>query len=667
VANGAAVNPIQQLDPGTLNMNLKIVRYRSPLMLSSAVVFAVMQSSGSVRAQSMQSLFGIGPSSGQDSGLNSFAALPSQGPVSNSGTSATSFPSGSALNGPIPSNMLSASANPGNAGSGSSSPGGSDPGTIITPQPGAPSGPNPASYGSAIVPNAVGATSPPTPTLNAAIQSIAQLLPFGANLFINATPPSSLAPNPNYIIQPGDTVEIQLYGGETAQSSSVVDTQGNVFLPGFGPVHVAGVAAANLQLAVQKELANAFTNNVSVYAVLQAENSISIYVTGFVRAPGQYLGSASDSVLDFLSRAGGIDSSRGSYRDIKVLRNDRVLQHVDLYNFLLDGSQLPDTLRNGDTILVGRQEPLVAVGGAVRNNYLFEVPSSVTAGQDILSFAQPLASATNVLITGTRSGQPFSQYVSLRDLTETPLYDQDHLTFIADVPAPTITVQVQGSRIGPSVLVADRDMTLKTLLKYIAIDPNDADIKSIYIVRPGLAAQQYAAIQAALDRLQKALFYATSVTTGEAQIRASEASQIQAYINAARTIQPDGILVVADDNGNMNDVRLEEGDIVTIPEASDTVMVDGEVEAPQAINYDAKETRAGYINAAGGTTQRGRRSQTIIRRLSGRLVLDPNAPIMPGDELIVLPYIETGNFVIAQDLFSLVYQVAAVTYFASKL
>ena len=79
--------------------------------------------------------------------------------------------------------------------------------------------------------------------------------------------------------------------GETATSSSVVDTQGNVFLPGFGPVHVAGVSAANLQLTVQQELAHAFTNNVNVYAVLQAENSITIYVTGFVRAPGQYLGS----------------------------------------------------------------------------------------------------------------------------------------------------------------------------------------------------------------------------------------------------------------------------------------------------------------------------------------------------------------------------------------
>jgi protein involved in polysaccharide export with SLBB domain len=551
-----------------------------------------------------------------------------------------------------------------NSGAGN---GGSNSSSIVTPQPATPAGQSPTVYSSAAAPAAVGAAGPAAPTLNAATQTTTQLLPFGASLFTTTTPPSNMAPNPNYVIQPGDTVSIQVYGGETAQSSANVDTQGNVFLPGFGPVHVAGVLAANLQQTVQKEIANAFTSNVSVYAVLQTESSISIFVTGFVKAPGQYLGSASDSVLDFLSRAGGVDPSRGSYRDIEVLRNGRILRHVDLYDFLLNGAQLPATLQDGDTILVAKQEPLVAVGGSVRNNYLFEVPDAMTAGQDVLNFSQPLPSATNVLLNGTRYGKPFSQYVSLNQLTQTPLYDQDQLTFITDVPAPTITVQVQGSRIGPSVLVANRDTTLKTLLNYIAVDPNDAATKSIYIVRPGLAAQQYDAIQAALDRLQKALFYATSATTGESQIRASEATMIQNYINAARTIQPDGILVVADANGDMNDVRLESGDIITIPQTSDTVMVDGEVQSPQAVTFSPTATRTDYINLAGGTSERGRRSNTIIRRLSGRLVLDANAPIMPGDELIVLPYVETANFVVTQDVLSLIYQVAASTYFASKL
>jgi protein involved in polysaccharide export with SLBB domain len=579
-------------------------------------------------------------------------ATPAAAQISTSGNSFANPPSNA---GPLPS----------------LAPGGNNnqppPGSITTQQPATPTGQNPAIYAGVAAPAPIGAGATGSPTLNSVLQNTSQLLPFGASLFNGAPPQSSPAPSPNYIIQPGDTVSIQTYGGVTAQANGPVDTQGNIFLPNFGPVHVAGIMAANLQAAVQQTLAHAFTSNVNVYAVLESQSAISVYVAGYVKAPGQYLGSAADSALDFLARAGGVDPSRGSYRDITLIRAGRPVQTIDLYNFLLNGAQIPDTLQTGDTILVGKQEPLIAASGAVRNNYLFELPNPETAGQSLIQLAQPLPSATNALITGTSDGVPFSHYVTVTQLAQTPLQDQDQVTFVADQPATTITVQVQGSRIGPSVLVANQDTTLKTLLEYIHVDPSDAATKSVYIIRPGLAAQQYQSIQAALDRLQKALYYATSVTTGEAQIRATEAQSIQNYINEARTIQPDGILAVDDDNNNQSDIRMENGDIIVIPEISDTIMVDGEVEAPQALKFDPTATRADYIALAGGTTERGQTAKSIIKRLSGRLVLDPNAPLMPGDELIVLPYVETENFVITQDVLSLIYQVAASTYFASKL
>ena len=127
------------------------------------------------------------------------------------------------------------------------------------------------------------------------------------------------------------------------------------------------------------------------------------------------------------------------------------------------------------------------------------------------------------------------------------------------------------------------------------------------------------------------------------------------------------MLAVDDDNNVQSDVLLENGDIIVIPEKTDTVMVDGEVESPQALKFDPAATRAEYIALASGPTERGQTQRTIIKRLSGRLVLDPNAAVMPGDELIVLPYVETEDFVITQDVLSLIYQVAASTYFASKL
>jgi protein involved in polysaccharide export with SLBB domain len=541
------------------------------------------------------------------------------------------------------------------------------PPSLVTPQSAAAAGQNPQAASGPVTTPVLGMAGNGESTINGAASATATLAPFGASLFTTTTPPSNMAPNPNYVIQPGDSVSIEIYGGETSQVNATVDTAGNVFLPGFGPVKVGGVTAGNLQASVQHQIGSAFTNNVNVYAVLESESAISVFVTGPVKAPGQYLGSASDSVLDFLSRAGGVDPARGSYRDISVIRNGTVVHHIDLYDFLISGQGVSFPLQMGDTILVGKQEPMVAAGGSVRNNYLFELPDPASAGQAIIQLAEPLPSATDALIAGTRNGQPFSQYVTLNQLAQTPLYDQDQVTFVAGAPASTITVQVQGSFLAPTALVVSRDTMLKQVLNYISVDPTDADVKSIYIIRPGLAAEQYQSIQAALDRLQKALFYATSITTSEAQIRASEAQQIQTYINDARTIQPDGILVVEDVNDVMTDVRLEDGDTIVIPESSDTVMVEGEVQQPGAIAFNPQATRINYIDQAGGFTERGKPGNIILRRASGLLVLDPKATIMPGDEIIVMPFVESGTFEITQDVVGLIYQMAAATYYAGKL
>jgi protein involved in polysaccharide export with SLBB domain len=546
-------------------------------------------------------------------------------------------------------------------------PGVTAPPSLVTPQTAAPEGQNPQAVSGPVTTPVLGTSSNGASTITSAATSTTTLTPFGASLFTTSTPPSNMAPNPSYVIQPGDDVSIEMYGGQTAQVNSTVDSAGNVFLPSFGPVHVAGVTAGNLQATVQSQVSKSFTSNINVYAVLESEAAISVFVTGPVKAPGQYLGSSTDSVIDFLSRAGGVDPARGSYRDISIIRNGSVVQHIDLYDFLISGQGVSFPLEMGDTILVGKQEPMVAAGGSVRNNYLFELPDPASAGSAIIQLAQPLPSATNALVEGTRNGQPFSQYVTLNQLAQTPLYDQDQVTFIAGISAATITVQVQGSFLAPSAMVVPRDTTLKQVLDYISVDPTDADLKSIYIVRPGLAAQQFQSIQAAIDRLQKAVFYATSITTSESQIRASEATQIQTYINDARTIQPDGILVVEDVNDVMSDVRLEDGDTIVIPESSDTVMVEGEVQQPGAIRYTPQATRLNYIDQAGGFTERGKPGNVILRRASGLLVLDPNAAILPGDSIIVMPFIESGAFEITQDLVGLIYQMAAATYYAGKL
>lgn len=297
-----------------------------------------------------------------------------------------------------------------------------------------------------------------------------------------------------------------------------------------------------------------YTQQVQVYAVVPlSAQRIGVFVTGFVRTPGRFGGSAADSVLDFLVRAGGVDPSRGSYREISILRGGHRTASVDLYRFLLDGQLPPLRLQEGDTIVVGRQRALVGADGTVRNNSSLRGAGPGDDGPRGHRICAPLPSATNAIIQGSRDDRPFSRYATLNEMQNVTLGDQDVVTFITDRPAQTVRVMVEGSRIGPSVLVMDRDAQLCQALDYIEVDPALADTRSVYILRASVAAQQRRALDEASDRLG-ALFLAVSPTQGVAAIRTAEAQQISTYLQRARRITPEGRVVVFN-NGRCTSVR----------------------------------------------------------------------------------------------------------------
>jgi len=528
-------------------------------------------------------------------------------------------------------------------------------GNSVSVIPGAPGDPGTSRAGTTTEAEAGAVATIPLGELNRALGR--PTVVFGARLFTGQTAATSEAPNPNYLITQGDRVTVRVWGAVDSEATGIVDPAGNFFLPNIGPVALLGIRAGDLQQRVQQEVGRLYTQQVQVYAVLTSTQRIGVFVTGFVRSPGRFGGSAADSVLDFLVRAGGVDASRGSYREIAIRRGGRSIANVDLYRFLLDG-QLPNIrMQEGDTIVVGQQRSLVGADGAVRNNYLFEVGARALSGRELIEYARPLPSATNAIIQGSREGRPFSRYVTLSELPSATLGDQDIVTFITDRPAQTVRVMVEGSRIGPSVLVMDRNSQLCRVLDHIEVDPVLADTASIYILRSSVAAQQRRSIEEASDRLERTLFLATSPTQSITNMRTAEAQLISGYLQRARRITPEGRVVVFS-NGRCNSVRLEDGDIIVIPERRDTVLVTGEVGAARAIVYAPGMSVTDLIRQAGGLTSRGDMRSLMIRRASGEVILDPSQPPRPGDELIALPRLDPRYGQIAIDVMQVLFQGA---------
>ena len=482
--------------------------------------------------------------------------------------------------------------------------------------------------------------------------------PYGANLFAGGYETErSDGLNDNYLIAPGDKLNIWIWGAVNFSNVVTVDNQGNIFIPDVGPINVKNVAASKVNNLVTSHISEVFTNNVNVYVNLLTATPVSVYVTGPVIRPGQYAGQSSDSVLYFLKRAGGIDSDRGSYRHIKVLRQNRVIQQIDLYEFMQQGKMPKLSLKDHDVILVEPQGPMINVAGKVRNPFRFELKNSTALGSELIDYALPLAKVSHVGVIGDRASGPFSVYMPYKDFDRIQLSDGDKVLFNDDMHAQVYDVQVMGSYRGPSYFTVRKETRLHDLLNHIPIDPNMADYGSIYIMRKSVAARQKEMLEDSLNRLERSVFTAPASSDGEASIRTKEAELVMRFVEKARKIQPLGKVVVSD-KGVIANILLEQGDQIVIPNKTDLIQVGGEVMMPQAVVYNKNASLEDYVAWAGGYTDRANDKRIAVVHANGLMEFKDGGDVMPGDQILVMPKVDSKMMQSIKDITQVIYQVA---------
>jgi protein involved in polysaccharide export with SLBB domain len=493
--------------------------------------------------------------------------------------------------------------------------------------------------------------------------------PFGANLFNGGfAAQRSDGLNSSYLVSPGDKISVQMWGTVNNAQVVTVDNQGNIFIPDVGPIQVKDIPANRINSVVTQKIKSIYTNNVSVYINLLTATPVSVYVAGPVARPGQYAGLASDSLLFFLKQAGGIDPHRGSYRDISIVRNGESLLEYDLYDFLKEGKMTTFSFQDGDVILVAEQGAMVTVEGSARYPFRFELESKNSSGKDLMYYSRPLTKTSHVAVTGNRTEGPISVYIPIDDFDSFVVSDGDVVLFNDDIRGNVISVQLSGSYKGPSFYTVDKDARLLDLLSYVEVDPSQANYGAIYIKRESVVEQQKALIDESLNRLERSIFTAPASSDGEARIRAQEAELVAQFVARARLIKPLGKVIVSE-NGIVANIRLEQGDEIIIPPHTDLIQVAGEVLLPQAIVYNPDATIGDYVAWAGGFSERAQDERIAIVHANGLTSFvsidggqwfgeSSKNKLSPGDQVLVLPKIDTKLLQAVKDITQIVYQVA---------
>ena len=472
--------------------------------------------------------------------------------------------------------------------------------------------------------------------------------------------------NPDYLVRPGDHITLRMWGAVNFADVVVVDAQGNIFVPDIGPIRVLGIRNGDLAERIVHTVGTVFTHNVNVYTNLEGTSPVVVYVTGYVNAPGSFAGVSSDSLLYYLSRAGGIDPRQGSYRNVTIKRGSEILEEIDLYEFLLEGTLARLQFMDGDTIVVRPKGATVEVTGSARNQYRFEIPKWDVSGRQVAALARPEAGVSHVFVRGYRAETPYSAYLPFSEFLSHPIRDGDRVEFHIDQRQPTMMVSVKESHLGPSRFAVDRGTTLLALLNNVEVDPELADTGSIFLKRRSVMRRQKEALEDSLTRLETTVLGATSQTDAESAIRVKEADLIAKFVERARQVEPEGILVVTQDS-KVADLRLQPQDVVVIPERSRVVLVSGEVMAPQALVYVPGDGPKDYIARVGGYTERADESKLMIRRRNGEVERGDLAgrqgavEVREGDEIVVFPKVPVKNLQVAATLSEIIFRLAAIT------
>jgi protein involved in polysaccharide export with SLBB domain len=480
---------------------------------------------------------------------------------------------------------------------------------------------------------------------------------FGDQLFNgNFSSTSGTAFNENYIISTGDNLQLRLWGAYQFSGTLTVDPQGNIFIPNVGPVLVSGIKNNQLQALISQAVRTVYRANVGIYAALEQAQPIKVYVTGFVTRPGSYGGVSNDSILAYLDRAGGVDTDRGSYIDIEIRRSGQVVQHVNLYDFLLAGNLKTFVFKDGDIVIVSPKKSTFEISGDVYNPYVFEFDRDQLTVAQALTVARVKPSATHISISRRQGTEYRSEYYPIQKSGHIVLNNGDKINVTADRYFGTIQIRIEGAHAGEHAVVLPYGATLDQVIAQLK--PNQmSNIDGIQLYRKSVAERQKEMLNVSLNKLEEATYSVRSSTTEEASLRIKDAELIQKFIDKARSVEPKGQVVL--NQIAVNQMTLEDGDIIVIPEKTSVVMLHGEVLFPNAVAWQAGRTITNYIDQVGGYTQTSDKSKIILIRPTGQTELaTPKTVIQQGDQIMILPKVSTKRIEVARGISQILYQIA---------
>ena len=219
---------------------------------------------------------------------------------------------------------------------------------------------------------------------------------FGSSLFnsenLTFEPSVTVQTPKNYIIGIGDQLNINVWGGSQDTYQVTVNNDGQIMINDLGPIYIAGMTYDEATRKIKERLSLIYKDmrgehpNTFAQINMGQLRSIQINVVGEINTPGTYTLPVTSTVFNALYLSGG-PTKKGSFRNIKVIRDDKIFKDIDIYEYLINADASNNIqLQDEDVIYVPTYTTLVSVKNGFKRSGMFEMKKEEHLN-DIISFA----------------------------------------------------------------------------------------------------------------------------------------------------------------------------------------------------------------------------------------------------------------------------------------
>lgn len=407
-------------------------------------------------------------------------------------------------------------------------------------------------------------------------------------------------PNPDsgYMLDKGDVLQIQLVGQNDFNEELVINSDGSISVPDIGQITIAGLSLDEASRLIQSKVSSAFIGT-EAFINLAGIRDVNILVTGNAQNPGIYTLTGNSNILHAISASGGI-SEYGSLREINLLRNNTIIESLDVYDLLIDGQyNLKKRLRSGDVVFVAARKNIVTIDGAVNRPAKYEVSNEQNL-DSIVKYANGISRTADRenfslerILDGTLKSIPVrndSQFKTIKAEDGDLIYIREH---------PFRQAKISGAVLKPGSYTMAEGETINDLIekaggftdnayKFGAIYQNK-DAKLINEQSKEILYQEFLDNIIAVSQQSGGSFDLGPVIQLTQEIKNTEAN--------GRVV----IDLLNDDS--IDFYNIQEGDELFVPERNNVVYVYGEISTEGAVMYSELQDVEYFVEKSGGYKQ----------------------------------------------------------------